>query len=102
MTERVGSPPPPEFSRATIAERDGWVCGICGGEVDTGILYPDPMFGSIDHIIPVTRDGTNDPDNLRLTHLACNLDAPRGPLRKPRADKGITRGPQKNPKRKRE
>lgn len=49
------------------------VCGICGKPVDKSIKYPDPMSPSVDHIIPVSRNG--DPislDNLQLTHRYCN------------------------------
>ena len=49
------------------------VCGICGKPVDKSIKYPDPMSPTIDHIIPVSRNG--DPvslDNLQLAHRYCN------------------------------
>ncbi|NKU01807.1 hypothetical protein GS918_28205 [Rhodococcus hoagii] len=33
---------------------------------------PDPFRASIDHKLPRSRGGTNDPQNLQLTHLWCN------------------------------
>nr|CDU26570.1 hypothetical protein [Micrococcus sp. A1] len=27
----------------------------------------------MDHLIPVSQGGTDDPENLILTHLACNM-----------------------------
>lgn len=60
-------------SRAAIADRDGWRCGICGGKVARGKKYPDPMCASIDHIIPLSHGGGNGAENLRLTHLRCNV-----------------------------
>lgn len=69
---RVGEPTRPGIWRAQIAERDGWRCGICGGGVGKATRYPDPLYGTLDHIIPVTRGGTNDPSNLRLAHMGCN------------------------------
>lgn len=53
--------------RATIIERDGLVCGICGGGVE-----PDDVH--VDHIRAIARGGrAMDPRNLQVTHSACNL-----------------------------
>jgi predicted nucleic acid-binding Zn ribbon protein len=57
---------------ATICLRDGWVCQICAKPVDKTLKHPDSLSASMDHIIQVAWGGTNDPDNLRLTHLVCN------------------------------
>lgn len=49
------------------------ICGICGKPVDKSLKYPDPMSATVDHIIPVSRNG--DPtslDNLQLAHRYCN------------------------------
>lgn len=49
------------------------VCGICGRPVDKSIKYPDPMSPTVDHIIPIAKNG--DPvslDNLQLAHRYCN------------------------------
>jgi hypothetical protein len=56
-----------------VFERDGWACGICGGPVDAGLLYPDPMSASLDHVVPLIRGGTHTHDNLACAHLRCNL-----------------------------
>ena len=61
------------LDRNAIAERDKFRCGICGGRVDMTLSHPDPMYGSIDHIVPVAAGGTDDPANLQLAHLRCNL-----------------------------
>jgi 5-methylcytosine-specific restriction endonuclease McrA len=63
----------PLLERNYIAERDKFRCGICGGKVDMKLQHPDPLFGSIDHIVPLSRGGTNDLANLQLAHLRCNL-----------------------------
>ena len=55
-----------------LADRDGVDCTICGESVDLSAVNPDPFRPSIDHYIPRSRGGTNDPDNLKLTHLWCN------------------------------
>ena len=59
--------------RLQIAERDNWICGICDEEVDRTLSHPDPMCASVDHVIPLARGGTNDLDNLQISHLRCNL-----------------------------
>jgi hypothetical protein len=51
--------------RARIIERDGLVCGICGGEVQ-------PNKVDIDHIIPSSLGGTDEDDNLQVAHQSCN------------------------------
>lgn len=52
--------------RQWVIERDALICGICGQSV-----APDDVH--IDHIVPVSRGGKSDLDNLRVTHSACNL-----------------------------
>ena len=59
--------------RTRIAERDGWVCGICAEPVDPSLAYPDPMSASLDHVIPLSRGGSHSPANVRLAHLGCNV-----------------------------
>ena len=49
------------------------VCGICGQPVDKSLKYPDPMSATIDHIIPINKNGhPSDIENLQLAHLCCN------------------------------
>lgn len=55
-----------------LAARDGALCGLCGCDVDLSARLPDPMSPSVDHISPVSRGGSNHPDNLQLAHLLCN------------------------------
>ena len=42
------------------------ICGICNKEL------PGIDRCTIDHIVPVSRGGTNDLSNLQLTHNKCN------------------------------
>ena len=49
------------------------ICAICGKPVDKTLKYPHPMSATVDHIIPVAKNG--DPaslDNLQLAHRYCN------------------------------
>ena len=60
------------FSDAEIFERDGWVCGICGQSIDPNLRYPDPASPSLDHIVPLSRDGDHTRTNVQASHLGCN------------------------------
>lgn len=60
------------FDPQEIFERDGWVCGICGLDVDPAARFPDPGSASLDHIIPLTRGGAHVRTNVQLAHLYCN------------------------------
>lgn len=73
MSKRAGSKRSGLVSRAEIAERDAWRCGICGGRVSKARKHPDPLAPSIDHVVPLAAGGTNDSTNLQLAHLRCNL-----------------------------
>ena len=55
-----------------LIERDGRECGICGDDM-TDVAYPHPLSASIDHIQPISLGGQHTLDNLRATHLRCNI-----------------------------
>lgn len=57
---------------AEIFDRDGWRCGLCGGQVDRRLSYPDPMSASLDHILPLSIGGAHTRANVQLAHLVCN------------------------------
>lgn len=52
--------------RNLVIARDGYVCGICGGDV-----HPDDVH--LDHIQPVSKGGPTTFENLRVTHSFCNI-----------------------------
>lgn len=55
-----------------ICDRDGWECWICRGAIDSSLCNPHPMSGSIDHVLPLSKGGSDSDDNLRAAHLSCN------------------------------
>jgi len=61
------------YSPTQLAQRDGLACGLCGDRVDLDLIYPDLMRGSVDHIIPTSLGGSNEPENVQLAHLHCNI-----------------------------
>jgi hypothetical protein len=56
--------------RRAIYERDQWTCQICMEAVDPDAT--DEWRPTLDHIVPRSHDGSDDPSNLRLAHLWCN------------------------------
>jgi 5-methylcytosine-specific restriction endonuclease McrA len=62
------------------------LCCRCGGWVDQSIADPNhPMARSVDHLVERQLGGSDDRDNLRLAHRACNAHAatPAGILGRP-------------------
>lgn len=59
-------------NRFDIYERDKWKCQICGRKVAKTSVYPDLMSPSLDHIIPLSKGGSHEPANVRLSHFLCN------------------------------
>ena len=51
--------------RFMILERDGFRCQYCGATAEQSRL-------EVDHIVPVSKGGTNDPDNLVTACHECN------------------------------
>lgn len=42
------------------------ICNICGTPIGQDESH-------LDHVIALANGGTNDPDNLRVTHASCNV-----------------------------
>jgi len=61
---RPGRPMPVDWkrTRARIVKRDAGICHYCGRERST----------SCDHVIPVSKGGTDDDDNLVCSCWPCN------------------------------
>lgn len=63
----------------TLAQRDGLECHICGDLCDpldktvaNGVHRHGITFPTVDHLLPLSRGGTDTWDNVRLAHLWCN------------------------------
>ena len=60
------------FLDKEIFERDNYICGICGQPIDKNLKYPDPQSVSLDHFIPLEKDGKHARNNVQAAHLRCN------------------------------
>lgn len=56
----------PARVRSAVLERDGWICQLCAQPIERGRAH-------IDHILPVSRGGTDALDNLQAAHGTCNM-----------------------------
>lgn len=66
------------ISWVDIGDRDGWLCGVCGDPIDRSLRHPDPLFGSIDHVVPIASGGhPTEFGNLQIAHLECNVEKSR-------------------------
>ena len=52
--------------------RDQPACHICGQPIDYTLPHDHPKAFVIDHVIPLTRGGTDTRDNVAAAHRDCN------------------------------
>lgn len=78
--KKYGVPHVYGITREKVMARDGWKCGICGERIKRKRPYPHPEYGSIDHIIPLSCDGSPGHvwTNVQAAHLGCNVDKGAG------------------------
>lgn len=56
----------PAHLRQRIIDRDGYVCRLCGGDVE-------PFDVHLDHVFPRSLGGKDTFDNLQVAHSRCNI-----------------------------
>lgn len=54
-------------------------CALCGQAIDYGLKYPDPRAFTVDHVVPLSRGGTDSLTNLVPAHFSCNRAKSNGP-----------------------
>ncbi len=64
--------PSEKYTREQVLEKTGGKCGICGREIDLNIKYPNPLCFTYDHIVPLSKGGSNLFENVQAAHLGCN------------------------------
>lgn len=56
----------------SIFERDSWRCHLCAKPVMRDATVPHPLAPTIDHLIPVSMGGLDQPWNVACAHFICN------------------------------
>ena len=56
-----------------VHRRDGMICQLCGVGMSATWATGDPLSPTLDHVIPRSLGGADDPSNLRSAHWACNV-----------------------------
>lgn len=57
---------------SVVLERSGWKCGICGEEIPKDAVFPDSLYRSLDHIVPLSKGGKHEYGNVQAAHYGCN------------------------------
>lgn len=66
--------PDTSITLSRLYRRDGGVCRACGKELSFDKDPNDPEYPSIDHIIPLSKGGLHQWDNVQLMCRRCNWE----------------------------
>lgn len=61
-----------EVDRDYVMARDKWTCHLCKEKIPKNAAWPDRLFGTLDHIIPLAKGGKHSYANIKAAHLTCN------------------------------
>lgn len=64
-----------KFTVTEIGDRDGWRCVRCRRKVDSTLPGTHRRGPTIDHLVPVSAGGVDEPSNVAIAHRSCNLKA---------------------------
>lgn len=67
-----------------VFEADRFVCWLCGDPCDRDAKVPNYWAATVDHVIPRSKGGSDEYENLRCAHFICNsrrgsADVPSNP-----------------------
>jgi hypothetical protein len=62
------------YTDREIFERDRWICHLCRKPIDPNADRRSPEGATIDHLVPLSHDGDDDPANVAAAHWRCNRD----------------------------
>lgn len=55
-----------------ILEAYGYICYLCNEPIDMKLPRTSKRGATVDHVIPLSKGGSDELENLRLTHWTCN------------------------------
>lgn len=61
-----------DVDRNYVMARDKWICHLCKEPIPKKVAWPDRLFGTLDHIIPLALGGLHSYANIKAAHLSCN------------------------------
>ena len=61
-----------EVSRDEVMRRSNWRCHLCRGRIPPDAVWPSPLFGTVDHVLPLAQGGAHSYANCKAAHLTCN------------------------------
>lgn len=62
-----------DADREVLYAAAGWCCALCGDVMRPDVGYLHDLYPTLDHIVPRSRGGSDDPSNLQPAHRICNL-----------------------------
>lgn len=71
--KRKGAPVGVRYTLTELGERDGWSCHLCTEPVDKTLPGTAAQGPTVDHLVPLSKGGTDEFDNVALAHRACNI-----------------------------
>jgi hypothetical protein len=70
---RRGIANPLRITADDLIERDGLNCHLCHEPIDPSLPRNSRFGATIDHVIPISKGGLDELDNLKLAHWICNI-----------------------------
>lgn len=70
--KRQGIVKPAYIWHELVLETYGFICYLCDSPIDMKLPRTSKRGATIDHVVPISRGGADELENLRLVHWECN------------------------------
>jgi len=70
--KRQGIVKPAYIWHELVLETYGFICYLCDSPIDMQLPRTSKRGATIDHVVPISRGGVDELENLRLVHWECN------------------------------
>lgn len=61
-----------KLSVREVFDKDGGRCQVCKKAINWDLSWPHKMSMSVDHIVPLSKGGSDEAENVQAAHLGCN------------------------------